>query len=140
MRTPSNRTGPGYHGVFVSKLDIPSASSSGRSNCAVSPLLVLTILPLTVRTGRSEGWGSDVAAVRWENAKEGAPANAAVTPRRPVARLVRWIILFPKPYAVPPARDGMAAAKELSRGGNNKRRVDCKPKTVLYAKTILSKC
>ena len=101
MRTPSNRTGPGYQGVVVSKPDIPSASSIGRSNCAVSPLLVLAILPLTVRIGRSEGWASDAAAVRWENAKDAAPANAAVTARRPAARLVKWIIVFPKPAQTP---------------------------------------
>src|SRR3954468_1075106 len=99
MRTPSNRTGPGYHGVVVSKLDIPSASSIGRSNCAVSPLLVLAILPLTVRIGRSEGRGSDAAAVRRANAKHVAPANAAATVRRPAAHLVKWAIVFPKPCA-----------------------------------------
>jgi hypothetical protein len=96
MRTPSNRTGPGYQGVIVEKPDIPNASSIGRSNCAKSPLLVLAILPLTVRSGRPEGWGSDDAVVRRESATDDvAPANAVAIVRCPKARLVRRIIFSP---------------------------------------------
>jgi hypothetical protein len=50
-------------------------------------LLVLAILPLTVRIGRSEGAGSDTAAAHRDAAM--APASAAVTAPRPAARLVR---------------------------------------------------
>ena len=107
MRTPSNRTGPGYQGVVVSKPDIPSASSIGRSNCAASPLLVLAILPLTVRIGRSEGWAATPRRHVGGRRSDAAPANAAVTaapPRGALCEIDHWFSSEPCAASPPGSR------------------------------------